>query len=180
MHKDSSVFVVGRYSTSQKFNVSWQSWLHQQNVILTSRNSSDLSFKHRETRRRRKSIFRRWWIGWVTLCRPSACLGFLSGLHSYLSGLGVQKHKSHCSSPQQAILYSTDAHFPQKGCQGLNFERQADTYHIHVGGFHVMSSWPCWWTRTIDLSLAPFCSSTSICTYHHCYLCLWRLVATHL
>ena len=25
-----------------------------------------------------------------------------------------------------------------------------------IGGFHVMSSPPCWWTKTIDLSLAPF------------------------
>ena len=25
-----------------------------------------------------------------------------------------------------------------------------------IGGFHVTSSRPCWWTRTIDFSLAPF------------------------
>ena len=25
-----------------------------------------------------------------------------------------------------------------------------------IGGFHVMSSQPCWWTRTINFSLAPF------------------------
>ena len=25
-----------------------------------------------------------------------------------------------------------------------------------IGGFHVTSSPPCWWTKTIDLSLAPF------------------------
>ena len=27
---------------------------------------------------------------------------------------------------------------------------------IPMGGFHVTSSPPCWWTKTIDLSLAPF------------------------
>ena len=33
------------------------------------------------------------------------------------------------------------------------------TTHVHgvpIGGFHVTSSRPCWWTRTIDFSLAPF------------------------
>ena len=25
-----------------------------------------------------------------------------------------------------------------------------------IGGFHVTPSPPCWWTKTIDLSLAPF------------------------
>ena len=27
---------------------------------------------------------------------------------------------------------------------------------VATGGFHVTSSPPCWWTKTIDLSLAPF------------------------
>ena len=29
-------------------------------------------------------------------------------------------------------------------------------FNSHIGGFHVTSSPPCWWTKTIDLSLAPF------------------------
>ena len=27
---------------------------------------------------------------------------------------------------------------------------------LSIGGVHVTSSPPCWWTKTIDLSLAPF------------------------
>ena len=30
------------------------------------------------------------------------------------------------------------------------------TYSSCIGGFHVRSSPPCWWTKTNDLSLAPF------------------------
>ena len=31
-----------------------------------------------------------------------------------------------------------------------------------VGGFHVTSSPPCWWTKAKDLSLAPFVRSPAI------------------
>ena len=52
-----------------------------------------------------------------------------------------------------------------------------------IGGFHVTSSSSssCWWTKTKDLSLAPFVRPPAIV---HCSivinLCLQRLVANHL
>ena len=49
---------------------------------------------------------------------------------------------------------------------GRVWRRNAPKFKTHVqglcftlctiGGFHVTSSPPCWWTNTIDLSLAPF------------------------
>ena len=43
------------------------------------------------------------------------------------------------------------------------------------GGFHVTSSPPCWWTVNKRSLISSFCLSTSICSFHHCYLCLLRL-----
>ena len=43
------------------------------------------------------------------------------------------------------------------------------------GGFHVTSSPPCWWTVNKRSLISSFCLSTSICSFHHCYLCLPRL-----
>ena len=51
---------------------------------------------------------------------------------------------------------------------------------IRIGGFHVMSSPPCWWTETKDLSLAALVRPPVIVKLLHCYLCLQRLVANHL
>ena len=36
------------------------------------------------------------------------------------------------------------------------------------------------WTLNNSFLISSFCSSTSICTFHNCYLCLYRLVANHL
>ena len=49
-----------------------------------------------------------------------------------------------------------------------------------IGGFHVTSSPPCWWTVNKRLLISSFCLSTSICSFHHCYLCLPRLHENHL
>ena len=57
------------------------------------------------------------------------------------------------------------------------FSRALDTYYItrFIGGFHVTSSPPCWWTVNKRSLISSFCLSTSICSFHHCYLCLPRL-----
>ena len=52
--------------------------------------------------------------------------------------------------------------------------------HAAMGGFHVTSSPPCWWTVNKRLLISSFCLSTSICSFHHCYLCLPRLHENHL
>ena len=48
------------------------------------------------------------------------------------------------------------------------------------GGLHVTSSPPCWWTVNKRSLISSFCLSTSICTFHHCSLCLPRLHENHL
>ena len=49
-----------------------------------------------------------------------------------------------------------------------------------IGGFHVTSSPPCWWTVNKRSLISWLCLSTSICSFHHCYLCLPRLYENHL
>ena len=75
------------------------------------------------------------------------------------------------------LLYSP-SHF-RKPCRYIDHYRKC---HIpyHKGGFHVTSSPPCWWTVNKRLLISSFCLSTSICSFHHCYLCLPRLHENHL
>ena len=49
-----------------------------------------------------------------------------------------------------------------------------------IGGFHVTSSPPCWWTVKKRSLISSLCLSTSICSFHHCYLCLPKLHENHL
>ena len=49
-----------------------------------------------------------------------------------------------------------------------------------IGGFLGTSSPPCWWTVNKRSLISSFCLSTSICSFHHCYLCLQRLHENHL
>ena len=57
----------------------------------------------------------------------------------------------------------------------------ATTNHsAQQGGFHVTSSPPCWWTVNKRSLISSFCLSTSLCSFHHCYLCLPRLHESHL
>ena len=49
-----------------------------------------------------------------------------------------------------------------------------------IGGFHVASSPPCWWTVNKISLISSLCLSTSICSFHHCYLCLPRMHENHL
>ena len=49
-----------------------------------------------------------------------------------------------------------------------------------IGGFHVTSSPPYWWTVNKRSLIRSLCLSTSICSFHHCYLCLPRLHENHL
>ena len=41
-----------------------------------------------------------------------------------------------------------------------------------IGGFHVTSLPPCWWTVNKRSLISSHCLSTSICSFHHCYLCI--------
>ena len=50
----------------------------------------------------------------------------------------------------------------------------------NIGGFHVTSSPPCWWAVDKRSLSSSFCLSTSICSFHHCCLCLPRLHENHL
>ena len=49
-----------------------------------------------------------------------------------------------------------------------------------IGGFDVTSSPPCWWTVHKRSLISSLCLSTSICSFHHCYLCLPRLHENYL
>ena len=49
-----------------------------------------------------------------------------------------------------------------------------------IGGFHVTSSPPCWRTVNKRSLISSLCLSTSICSFHHCYLCLPTLHENHL
>ena len=63
----------------------------------------------------------------------------------------------------------------------LNSSRQRKRLgQVLIGGFHVTSSPPCWWTVNERSFISSFCLSTSICSFHHCYLCLLRLDENHL
>ena len=53
-------------------------------------------------------------------------------------------------------------------------------FFVTIGGFHVTSSPPCWWTVNKRSLISSLCLSTSICSFHHCYLCLPRLHGNHL
>ena len=54
------------------------------------------------------------------------------------------------------------------------------TFRKCIGGFHVTSSPPCWWTVNKRSLISSLCLSTSICSFHHGYLCLPRLHENHL
>ena len=57
-------------------------------------------------------------------------------------------------------------------------------------GLDIISATNRWFSRYVIAAMlvdentrfliSSFCSSTSICTLQHCYLCPWRLVANHL
>ena len=53
-------------------------------------------------------------------------------------------------------------------------------FRFNIGGFHVTSSPPCWWTVNKRSLISSLCLSTSICSFHHCCLCLPRLRENHL
>ena len=46
--------------------------------------------------------------------------------------------------------------------------------------FHVTSWPPCWWMVNKRSLISSLCLSASICSFHHCYLCLPRLHENHL
>ena len=49
-----------------------------------------------------------------------------------------------------------------------------------IGRFHVTSLLPCWWTVNKRSLISSLCLSTSICSFHYCYLCLPKLHENHL
>ena len=48
------------------------------------------------------------------------------------------------------LIQSIFASFDVKSCFRISF------ISLTIGGFHVTSQPPCWWTKTKDFSLAPF------------------------
>ena len=86
-------------------------------------------------------------------------------------GMHFNKKRSFASEARSASLLLVRSHYLQRFSQAL------DTYYItrFIGGFHVTSSPPCWWTENKRSLISSFCLSTSICSFHHCYLCLPRL-----
>ena len=86
-------------------------------------------------------------------------------------GMHFNKKRSFASEARSASLLLVRSHYLQR------FSRALDTYYItrFIGGFHVTSSPPCWWTVNKRSLISSFCLSTSICSFHHCYLCLPRL-----
>ena len=67
-----------------------------------------------------------------------------------------------------------------RGWQPRNTQRTRMALHDFIGGFRVTSSPPCWWTVNRRSLISSLCLSTSICSFHHCYLCLPRLHENHL
>ena len=67
-----------------------------------------------------------------------------------------------------------------KKCKIVNLYRISMHEGMCIGGFHVASSSPCWWTVNKRPLISSLCLSTSICSFHHCYLCLPRLHENHL
>jgi len=53
-------------------------------------------------------------------------------------------------------------------------------HNIYIGRFHVTSSPASWWTVNKRSLTSSLCLSTSICSFHRCYLCLPRLHENHL
>ena len=51
---------------------------------------------------------------------------------------------------------------------------------LDMGGFHVTSSPPCLWMVNKRSLISSLWLSTSICSFHHCNLCLPRLHENHL
>ena len=66
------------------------------------------------------------------------------------------------------------------GTRGSDAKNAWQFFVEAIGGFHVTSSTPCWWTVNKRSLISSLCLSTSICSFHHCYLCLPRLHENHL
>ena len=60
------------------------------------------------------------------------------------------------------------------------FTLEKHQHSLPIGGFQVTSSPPCRWTVNKRSLISSLCLSTSICSFHHCYLCLPRLHENHL
>ena len=69
---------------------------------------------------------------------------------------------------------------PGETSQAARSEETQLFSRLRIGGFHVTSLPPCWWTVNKRSLISSLCLSTSICSFHHCYLCLPRLHENHL
>ena len=76
----------------------------------------------------------------------------------FSSCLKPHETKAKCKVIILQIRYHSYANFHMKSFAfSLTFmTRFTATRKKPIGGFHVTSSPPCWWTKTIDLSVAPF------------------------
>ena len=105
---------------------------------------------------------------------------------SFLSTSATDFHSRPCKGIQD---HPRQFWIPSHGfrilCQWkLDFGFQVSGFIRHssscIGGFHVISSPPCWWTVNKRSLISSFCLSTSICSFHHCYWCVPRLHENHL
>ena len=78
-------------------------------------------------------------------------------------GSGVKRHGaawSACNSKYWILILNLEATLSQNGMAAEAGRKQAAQKKASnssiIGGFDVTSSPPCWWTKTKDLSLAPF------------------------
>ena len=84
----------------------------------------------------------------------------------------------------RGTLITGDMCFP--GREGASQKRTCRSllkqflFLFSIGGFYVTSSPRCWWMVNKRLLISSLCLSTSICSFHHCYLCLPRLHENHL
>ena len=84
----------------------------------------------------------------------------------------------------RGTLITGDMCFP--GREGASQKRTCRSwlkqflFLFSIGGFYVTSSPRCWWMVNKRSLISSLCLSTSICSFHHCYLCLPRLHENHL
>ena len=79
--------------------------------------------------------------------------------------------------PEEVFLDKASTWFSHLSFSSIRTPRDLEHW---IGGFHVTSSPPCWWTVNKRSLISSLCLSTSICSFHHCYLRLPRLHENHL
>ena len=88
------------------------------------------------------------------------------------------------TSPKHLLSSSGGDHFTKDWKKKRKEKRKVHLTSFilrrRINGFHVTSPPPCWWTVNKRSLISSLYLSTSICSFHHCYLCLPRLHENHL